>query len=439
MNFKKDPALLQLGKLPILCCAALLLFATACKKDDPAKTPHQEINEVTEEGTPTETPKTAVIGVNGGKLVSRDGKLEINIPAGALSANTTIGVASITNTSSAGFGLNYRLTPHMNFNNPVKLTFSYAGSEDSIGNTAGLGITYRDEQGVWQLKRRSKLDAANKKISVETDHFSDWAASRLIKVSPSYSEIEPGGSVIITPVACVALKEIFDLDKVFNPNGPDASLPIVESYELPADYVVDMYVVESNTEGVGTLEPVSISSAEYTASADVDPVANPVNIAFILTTRTVNKTLLSRVKVKNYNHGVYITLNGKEYNYDATATVSSTGLVEIEFTRTINNEIIFYGAMAWRGGIGTHQWDGDNDFWWEPEDLSPKRVYQHLFNDGMTVSGGNIRVSSLESPGGWVIGTFSIQNSGATNTESGNAEYLGASKVEGGFRVKREY
>lgn len=439
MYLKNKATIGYFKKLPVFCFLALVLLVAACKKDKKSPAPHQETDEITKEGVTTEPPKTATIGTAGGKLTSRDGKLEINIPQGALTTNTEISVVAISNTSSAGFGLNYRLSPHINFTKPVKLTFSYASSEDSISAPATLGIISRNEKGMWELRRRSKLDQSNKTISVETTHFSDWAAARMIKLSPAYSEIEPKGSVKITPYACVALKEIFDLDKVFNPNGPDESLTIVEPYELPSDYVVDMYVIGSGGEGIGQIKATGISSVIYTATGDAFPKINPVTIAFPLTTKNTTMILSAKVKVANHGNGIYIKMGGKEYKYDGIASITSDGQCNIEFTRNISGKRVTYGGMSWNTKIRTHPWNENSDFWWEPEDMSPRRVFQHLYNDGRTYSAGFISPAIIDPPGGLVMGNILIETSGATNTESGNGEYLGASRIEGAFKVQREY
>lgn len=416
---------------------AALSLLISCKKDDIKTAPHEEKDEITQAGTEIETAKSASIGPNGGKLISRDGKLEITIPAGALASNTTISVAAISNTSSAAIGLNYRITPHMDFAKPVTLTFSYADKADSLASASVTGIGFRDDNGVWKVKKKSRIDQSNKKISVTTDHFSDWAALELVKLSPVYSVIEPSQSVKITAYTCVALKEIYDLDKVFDPNGPDESLSIVEPYELPEDYIVDMYAIGSAAQGVGTVKAEGTSSAVYTASAEINPAINPVTIAFPLTTKTTTMILSAKVKVLYYPEGVYIRMGGKGYSYHAEATINSAGRCDMEFTRTENGQLHFYGGLSWKGQAGVFPWNDNTDFWWEPDGFNPTRVYQHLYDDGLKFSPGSIRVALIEPVGGFIMGTFVIEQAGATNTQSGNAEYLGASRIEGTIKVKR--
>lgn len=431
--FFRNFSAVMLVMLALITASSTLV---SCKKSDDSSYFPPEVEEVTKEGTEQEAPKTAVIGVAGGKLISRDGNLEISIPQGAVKSNTTFSVAAITNTSSAGIGLNYRITPHITFEKPVTLTFSFAGKVDSIASIAALGIGYRDEKGVWQVKTRTKLDQSTKTISVPTDHFSDWAALELVKLSPRYSIIEPGESVRVTAYTCVALKKIFDLDRVFDPNGPDESLALVWPYPLPPKYIVDMYVLgKENQNGIGTLTPDGPSSAIYKSTLEWNPSINPVTIAFPLTTKRTIMILSAKVEVRRVELGVNIQIDGKTFNYEGEATYNNAGQCDIQF---FDKKLMKYvGGLHWEGGTGEFSWSDKTDFWVEPEGYNPKRVFQHLYDDGRKYSAGTIKPFLIGPVGDFIMGDFKISQAGATNTQSGNAEYLGASEIIGQFKVKR--
>ena len=71
---------------------------------------------------------------DGGTLVSRDGTVELIIPAGALSKKTNMSIQPITNLMPNGNGLAYSLEPSgIQFQKPVQLVFHYdpEESEDS--------------------------------------------------------------------------------------------------------------------------------------------------------------------------------------------------------------------------------------------------------------------------------------------------------------------
>ncbi len=428
--------------LLLSCCMSL--FILSCTKDPEeikkGDDPIEVAGEVCTKGTELETPKTAVIGASGGKLTSTDGLLEINVPSGAVSANTEISVARITNTSSSGFGLNYRLTPHINFQKPVTLTFSYQGYEDKMGMAAATGISYQDEQGVWQLKLQSNIDTINKKISVTTDHFSDWSLTSLLKLTPAYSEIRPNESVTLTPYVSIKLSKLTDLAQLFKPGGPDIILELTKPYKLPSDYVIDIFVPGEGKDGIGTLSMGEGSSMIYRASSDNNPPVNPVTITYILA--YTKATISAKVKVlPEENEGMHIKMGGKEYHYTEGWLSYIDGKYDMQFSIE-HNGVTYYGSMAWNeSSNGNSNWSDDNQFNWEPEDMSPRSVYQSFYNDGLDISAGHIEIYNEEPPkiGDLVYGAFVIDNAGITNTESGNAEYLGHTKIEGVFTVRRTY
>ena len=66
---------------------------------------------ITEAGKPTGKIVEKMMNKDGGILVSGDGNLELIIPPGALSKNTTISIQPITNLMPNGNGQAYRLEP----------------------------------------------------------------------------------------------------------------------------------------------------------------------------------------------------------------------------------------------------------------------------------------------------------------------------------------
>lgn len=413
----------------------LMFLSVSCKKETTGVTNEIPGAELTASGKELESPQKAVIGADGGKLISRDGLLEIIIPAGALTAETEIGVCAIENTSGSGIGLNYRITPHTQFAKPVTLVFSYAHHEDSIGLPAATGISFRDEQGVWQLKRNSSLDETNKKISVQTNHFSDWALTSVLKVSPRYSTLKPQKSVKLTPYVSVPLENFEDLENLFSASGPDVTIPLLIPYVLPSDFIVDFFIT-----GTGELKAVEDgSSIIYTASAENDPQINPVTVNFVLTAGTT--PLKARVKIIPEKEGVFITMNNKTYEYTIAFATFSNGYIDVQFSKKIGGET-FYGSLGWNNNTtGEAAWTEDNLFNWEPEGFSPKRMFLSYYNDGMNISDGRIKTVAADAVevGEMLEGDFIINTSGAVNTESGNGEYLGDSRITGRFLVKRTY
>lgn len=130
---------------------------------------------VTERGTTTGTPVSKTIGAAGGTLTSMDGKLTINIPAGAINNNTEFTIQPVSNTLEPAMrDRAYRLLPEsVNFAKEIEITFHY--NEDDFKNTIedGLFVAYQTEEGSWKAMPTA-LDKPAKKLVVATTHFSDW-------------------------------------------------------------------------------------------------------------------------------------------------------------------------------------------------------------------------------------------------------------------------
>ncbi len=154
-------------------------------------------------GTATGTVVTASIGAAGGSLTSGDGKLVLTVPAGALAANTTIGIQPITNFAHGKIGSAYRLTPDgQTFSQPVSLSFAYA-DEDLVG--AGidvLGVAFQTTAGLWRWAGDPTVNAAAKTVSVNTTHFTDWSRVKGIQMRPPSKAVRVKGSVSLVITDC---------------------------------------------------------------------------------------------------------------------------------------------------------------------------------------------------------------------------------------------
>jgi hypothetical protein len=147
-------------KIRTNCICTLLLaaifLAAACSKADkpgpnppnPNPNPVPEIPtdaEKTPVGIPIGQPEQQVIGTNGGTFTTADGRLSLEFPAGALNAATNITIQPVTNNCPGGSGNVLRITPHtVNFNKPVKLSFSYSDTDYISSMPAAVTIAYQD-------------------------------------------------------------------------------------------------------------------------------------------------------------------------------------------------------------------------------------------------------------------------------------------------------
>jgi hypothetical protein len=163
----------------------IILLLQFCKSSDPAPTTAVGTPEITEKGIPFGTATSATIGSAGGIVTSADGLVTLDIPVGALDANTTISIQPITNTAPLGVsGFSYRFSPDgQTFKKPAKLTFNY--TPDLLDNTSAqlLWIVTQAKDGSWKALLKSSVDDNAQIVSGQIYHFSDWAIGRFMDLS----------------------------------------------------------------------------------------------------------------------------------------------------------------------------------------------------------------------------------------------------------------
>jgi len=159
-------------------------------------------------GTPSGSPVEKTIGPAGGTLASADDLLTIDIPAGALGADTLLSIQPLTSTAPNGLGSGFRLTPAgATFSSPVKLTFKPT-TEQLTGTVLALtGIGYQDSSGVWRWMRGVERDEANGVVSVAATHFSDWSLLAGAQLRPPSASVRTGETLTLTAVGCYTEEE----------------------------------------------------------------------------------------------------------------------------------------------------------------------------------------------------------------------------------------
>ena len=214
-------------------------------------------------GTATGSAVTASIGVAGGSLSSLDGKLVVTVPAGALAANTVISIQTLSNNAHGKVGSAYRLTPNgQTFTKPVTLSFAY--SDADLDGTASefLGAAFQTPTGLWKWLGVATVNTANKNVSVNTSHFTDFSAVKGLQIRPPKKTVKPNATVALEVRACYERidEELADLRTGLgydcdNDQGPTSAL------------TVDQWSVNSRLGGGGVFGTVAGSgtSATYTA------------------------------------------------------------------------------------------------------------------------------------------------------------------------------
>ncbi|MND41778.1 hypothetical protein D3C80_325340 [compost metagenome] len=375
-------------------------------------------------GEPEGPAVSATIGPQGGTVVSADNRIQLDIPAGALTNETTIIVQPISNTNPAGKGIGYRLTPHgQQFAKPVKITVNYT-EEDLLGTIPeALGIAYQDEKGVWQALSGVEMNAAAKKISVTTTHFSDWSFFETLEITPI--------RVTIGTKESVELKAVRYTKDEWLPSLLPAGgrTPIGENVPINTKSIKNWKL-----SGGGQLSPQG-NTAKYIAPAQI-PNPNPVTVSVSLTINNSQVLLFSRITI--LEEGITFRIdNGPWIHFDKDHTEYNSIGDQIEGQDPALGSIYVDwntndpGYYLWRRWIGfpmtIFEYVTPNNHFYTATFLDGP-------NDNEFDSPGFLSVDKVpNAENDFAIGSFVIEKSGENNGES----QLGIHRIEGHFKVKR--
>ena len=402
---------------------------TACKKEVTSEPEQPKPVEpiVRPIGTSKGATLTKEIGVAGGTLTSPDGAVTIIIPAGALTANTTIGIEPITNTNVAAIGTTaYRLTPHgQTFSKQVDITFSWVNHRDSIGVLQTLGLAYQKSDGIWKFVGASNIDETHQTITFKTTHFSDWSLMNQVSLSPYQKDLEPGQSVNIEALLFTQT----DADDLFTPLVPNSyeepGYPVGMPQALPAKYIKGWKL-----SGLGKISQIAADEVKYTAPASVNSYATAaVSLELKAPARYTGQYLL----VSNINiiGGSWVELS---VGGAALVTFPATPVAKMGSRYLLANpedEGGGYFLLTWNGGVGDHVFDLSNSGTYV-HFLTPATSYISRYrpnlNSDIVPSGGSVTISKLGE--GWVEGSFNATQAGYDNT------LIPTTTLKGKFKVK---
>lgn len=250
----------------------LLIFTIAvfslygCEKiipDDPNSTNNQTPSP-TPVGSAIGTLVTKSIGSAGGSIASDDGNIELIFPAGALAANTDISIQPISNNAPGGLGNAYRFLPEgAKFATAVTAKFHYTPNDLAESLADLMGIAFQDSAGIWYRTNNFTNDTLHKIISASLNHFSDWSAFEIMRLSPVSTFVKVNNSVNLEAV-------IVDIAG----NDDDELAPIFKN-SSPIKWSANGILNGNST--VGTLTAIA-DDAVYTAPAKA-PSDNPVAVS----------------------------------------------------------------------------------------------------------------------------------------------------------------
>lgn len=308
---------------------ALVIGLSSCKKTDipNSETPIDLSSltpEVTPKGTPIGSIYTQQIGAAGGKVQSPDGKITIDIPAGALSTNTSIGILPISNEAPLGSGNAFRLSPEGTvFAKAVTITMKYEGDMQP-----GLSwIVTQKSDGTWLGDRNTETNEVAKTLSVKTTHFSDWGTGKLIdfRLLPQKTTVRVNGQVDLyvngfKKIEATSEDELVPLTPFYKKNANDdelAPLPVLLSDKMEQLKNYTLEFKDWRLSGKGQLTPAG-SKAIYKAPDKIpSPNSATVSVDIYATNndRTTKLILLSDIKIVDADLYLLVTVDGTTYEY----------------------------------------------------------------------------------------------------------------------------
>lgn len=397
---------------PVL--AMLLLFACTSHKNNDNVTPEPQPPKgaVRPAGTSLGTPVTKAIGAQGGDISSGDGKLKITVPAGAIAANTQFSVEPISNTLPGSPGIAYRLRPEgVKFAKPLTLQFTYNDADLDSTNEEALFMAYQSNDGIWRMIPKTQLDITQKKLTVQTDHFSDWAPYAMFWLTALKDAVKPKETTSLV----IHTTENFLLADLTKNEVEIAKEKVLESAENVKNWKLT---------GAGKLVPdAKPFLANYTAPEKV-PNPNPVTVSvevhnFIPPGKipgrgATGKAILFK-KIRIYDDTYFYGTNGGvEYNTLQHWFFEEDGeevMLIGGFTGTIAHIGLYLPKAS---GPGTYRMNMHGMVYIEDFSQAGKllynTVYTHCISGDDINAAGSLEIEKVETVNGvkYITGNFSV-------------------------------
>ncbi len=430
---------ISLQGIALLLVLCFVFSVTSCKKKDlGGETPPGANETIRPVGQPVSEPYYEIIGPNGGRITSEDGRIEIDIPAGALAEDTEIGIQPLKNTAVSGIGYSYRLTPHgKTFNKKLTVRFHYKNDERRLAGKEAIEIVYQNQKGEWVCTGGAVNNTLAKTISVQTDHFSDWAFVETMNLSPVVKTLHLNETV--TFKAWRYLHPEKEDDFLVPLSVPDTKTGVPGAMDKT-------YIVRWTLNGPGKLESKG-SEAVYTAPSSVSANNKTATVTVELNVHGKQVLLISTVYI--VTEGIEISINGGPWEtYAGMATkmdgLGKYSLANLRVSTDLPQIVFMWPAMAGANSNGIYPWsmlgEEENHVIFQYAEPNLKHMYVSVYDDGLMTynSGGFISVEEIEEGGKkYITGVFAIDKSGLI--ESSTSEQVGTGNIMGTFKVQRNW
>ena len=233
-------------------------------------------------GDPQGTATTQMIDAAGGSITSADGRITLDIPAGALASATTVSIQPITNTTPNGIGIGYRLEPEgTTFAAPATLTFHLSATEALA--LASTFVTTQHADGLWYAQPNQQRDSSAQTVGVTTTHFSDWSLAETLRLDPPEQRVRINDVVTFKAEILMVNEEGDELANP-DPNADDVALPMPtpldNHYFADSKMIWAVNNIERGTAQYGYVDDFFYPGS-YTAPHE-EPTPNPVTITLTI-------------------------------------------------------------------------------------------------------------------------------------------------------------
>jgi len=412
------------GLIKLLYIAGWLIFTLSCKKNDTDTSSETSTPLRTMPGQPIGAATKASIGVAGGSIAIPDQYISVQVPAGAVDAETEFSIQEVQPNASVATGRLFRILPEgITLKKPVEITFKYTDTDIAGTDAALLYPCFQSSDGLWHKVLDCTLDAAAKTLKVSTTHFSDWGILREVSIHAPKEEVGANEEIDLTA---------FILDE-------DAETGILIGSDIKRDQIVGWKVVA----GGGSISGGKNTTVKYKA-----PATDKKSEALIEVTV---KNIVKRSDPKRPGNGGLVivrrklTIMPEEYVVWTIGGQKSTGIFfsigvfngQAIMTATAANEAISFhtnGTVLGKYSFGKltdpkkATCTGTYQFKTYESDYTECETFEKVYGEGAIVF-----ETFGESGGGIVQGSFE-----GTLYKLDNCE-VSARSMYGSFRIRRTY
>lgn len=388
-------------------------------------------------GMPVADAVTQTIGPSGGTIVSEDGKMEVEIPAGALTQDVDISIQPIKNTAAGGIGFGYRLLPHGKiFQKKVTLRFRYGNEVRRLSNKEALAIAFQDDKGVWTCVNGTANDTIGHTVTVQSEHFSDWGLIPSLELTPVVKTIGLSESLTLKAVQYVFPVGEDLIVKLGNATSANGGLP---------EKIDPKYIVRWTLNGPGKIEGKG-AEAVYTAPS-AKPVQKTATVVCELNVKGIQILLISTIYL--IDEGISLSIDGSDWKTYPAMAIAMPALKQYHLgilrTSTDIPEIVLQWPMVTgKNANGMYGWnmlgDEENHVVFEYAEANLQQMYVSVYDDGLGNhdSPGFLSVEEKEEGGKkYITGVFALDKAGLL--DNANGQQIKVSSIAGTYKVQRNW